>query len=320
MRREDDEAITVFSIPKPFRGLVGITQRNAIRSWLKLIPKCEIILLGDDDGVAEVASEFGVRHGPKVARNEFGTPLFDSAFETAESMASNRLLAYVNTDIILMSDFLRAVMSIPWASFVMGSRRWNLAVTHPLDFQAADWEEKLRNTAISSGYLIGDDGGSDYLVFPRGMWTELLPFAVGRPGFELWLIYRARMLHVPVVDASSSVMAVHQLHDYSHFVEWNGWQKKQSADIETRVGSYRIASTKEWREVFCGSEESKRYWDLVGERGFCLLAATWLLTPRGLRRAISRKHLRYHLGTLPILYPRFRPIFQLARRLLKRSE
>ena len=67
--------LTILAMPKPFRGHIGIIQRNAIRSWTLLRPSCEIVLFGDDTGVSAAAAELGVRHVPNVARNEYGTPL-----------------------------------------------------------------------------------------------------------------------------------------------------------------------------------------------------------------------------------------------------
>jgi hypothetical protein len=40
-----------------------------------LRPQWEIILLGDDEGTADTAEEFGTEHIAEIARNEFGTPL-----------------------------------------------------------------------------------------------------------------------------------------------------------------------------------------------------------------------------------------------------
>ena len=50
--------LTIFAIPKPFQGHVSIIQRNAIQSWTKLHPDCEVILLGDEPGTGTVAAEF----------------------------------------------------------------------------------------------------------------------------------------------------------------------------------------------------------------------------------------------------------------------
>src|SRR5579863_2067444 len=72
--------LTMFTTPKPFRGHIGVIQRNALKSWTLLHPDLEVILFGDDEGAAVVAGEFGLRHEPHVERNEFGTNRLDSMF------------------------------------------------------------------------------------------------------------------------------------------------------------------------------------------------------------------------------------------------
>ena len=42
------------------------------------------------------------------------------------------------------------------------------------------------------------------------------PFLIGRACFDNWLVWRARELGRPVIDATRSVVAIHQSHDYSH--------------------------------------------------------------------------------------------------------
>ncbi len=100
--------LTIFTVPKPFRGHIGVIQTNAIQSWVLLRPECETILFGNEEGTAEVASMFGIRHFPDIERNEYGTPLVSSVFGIAQDIASHQLLCYVNADIMLTSDFLVA--------------------------------------------------------------------------------------------------------------------------------------------------------------------------------------------------------------------
>ena len=64
--------ITLFTCPKPFRGHIGIIQRNAIKSWTLLKPKPEIILIGDEEGILEVCKELDLIHIPTIEKNEFG--------------------------------------------------------------------------------------------------------------------------------------------------------------------------------------------------------------------------------------------------------
>ena len=49
--------LTLFTVPKPFRGHVGDIQRNAIESWRALRPSVQVVLVGDEDGVAEAARD-----------------------------------------------------------------------------------------------------------------------------------------------------------------------------------------------------------------------------------------------------------------------
>ncbi len=55
----------------------------------------------------------------------------------------------------------------------------------------------------------------DWFVFPAGLFGEVPPFAIGRAGFDNWLVWKARQVGV-VVDATHDVRAVHQPHGYEH--------------------------------------------------------------------------------------------------------
>ncbi|MEM3485716.1 MAG: hypothetical protein QXI12_08850, partial [Candidatus Methanomethyliaceae archaeon] len=207
--------LTLFTIPKPFCGRFAVIQRNAIRSWTLLKPACEILLFGDDEGTAEMAAEFGLRHIPDVACSEYGTPLVSDLFEQAQQLATHDLLCYVNADIILMSDLMAAVRRIPFRRFLMAGRRWDVDLTQPWSFENPDWEIRLREYVYHYGRL-HDPAGIDYFVFPRGLWKTIPPFAIGRTIWDNWLIYGARARGAAVVDATQATMVVHQNHNYTH--------------------------------------------------------------------------------------------------------
>lgn len=84
---EDRPWLTVFSIPKSFRGHIGVIQRNALRSWTLLRPRPEILVFGDEAGTKEACTEVGVRHVPEVAYDETGAPLLSDLFPRARASA-----------------------------------------------------------------------------------------------------------------------------------------------------------------------------------------------------------------------------------------
>ena len=102
--------LTIFAIPKAFHGHIATIQRNAIYSWTLLRPKCEIILFGTEEGIREAAAEFKVGHIPDVSCNEYGTPFLGPIFNQVKHLAQHSLLCYVNADIILLDDFIKAAL------------------------------------------------------------------------------------------------------------------------------------------------------------------------------------------------------------------
>lgn len=206
--------LTIFTVPKPFQGHINIIQRNAIRSWLRAIPKVEVILFGNDPGVAGAVREFGILHIPEIEKNEFGTPLLSSAFKLAQKKAKNEILVYINADNILMPDFISAIKKIKKPLFLMSGRRWDLDIKEEIDFNT-DWGKKLQERIKKEGKLRGFSG-MDYFIFLKNLPHNLPPFAVGRSGWDNWLIYHIRSLKIPVIDATEVITVLHQKHDYSH--------------------------------------------------------------------------------------------------------
>ncbi|MBU1863857.1 MAG: hypothetical protein KKH94_09365 [Candidatus Omnitrophica bacterium] len=228
--------LTLFTIPKSFNGHINVIQRNAITSWTQLKPRCEVILFGDDEGVAEFAREVGVTHVSDIAKNEHGTPLLSSAFTMAKALAHNEIIGYVNSDIVILSDFIQAVAKVTKPFFLMSGRRWDLDIKNRIDF-IDNWEEKIRLAMRAHGCLHGFSG-IDYFIFPRTLTINLPEFAVGRPGWDNWFIWDSKQRGIPVIDATEMITAIHQNHGYSHLRGgWKDWlQGPESKNNFTLAG------------------------------------------------------------------------------------
>ena len=224
--------ISLFSAPKPFANPhIATIQHNAIQSWT-LLPDVEVILLGEETGLAEAARELGVKHLSNVARNPSGTPLISSMFQRARENSTSDLLCIINADMILVEDFVEAAMvsgrllaehrrrtrtgtqAAGLHNFVLLSQRWDLDITQSLDFTVG-WQNRLRSMVQDQGSL-HRPAGSDFFLFPRSAYTDIPTFTIGRAGWDNWMIYKARHENWPVIDCTPSVMIVHQNHDYSH--------------------------------------------------------------------------------------------------------
>ena len=289
--------LTIFSTPKPFRGHIDLIQRNAIRSWTLLGPEVEVILIGDDFGAQEVAREFGLRHEPNVRRNEQGTKYLASVFDSAQEVARHRTLCYLNCDIVLMSDFGKAVerVTTKYERVLMVGRRWDTNVTGPLDFASRDWEERLRTFASRNGKPRPPEW-IDYFVFSRGLYGNIPPFVIGRPGWDPWLVWRARESGAAVVDASAVVMAVHQNHDYSYHPDgdkgvWHGEEAQRNYKLLSGGRCFATIENATHRLTPDGFKRNHRHWwALARRRALAGISLTWfalLGLTRPLRHALG---------------------------------
>jgi hypothetical protein len=259
--------LTIFALPKPFKGHFGVIQRNAISQWARLYPRPEILLFGDEEGTAEIAQEFGLRYIPEIKRNQYGTPLLSDLFEKAHTNASNNILCYVNADIMLLGEFMGAVRQVgSWRDrFLMVGRRTGIDLDEPTIYASPEQEGRLKALVFQMGRL-GSKYAIDYFVFPRGLFRNLPHFAIGRPWWDNWLLWKARASKVALVDASEVILAVHQNHDYSHLPEG--------------------------AQDYLQSEEGKRNRTLAG-RGFRTIEnATYKLTTHGITYNFRRFLLR----------------------------
>jgi len=285
--------LSIFTTARPFRPPFDVIQRNAITSWLGLAPRPQVILLGSDEGSAEIAAEFDLVHVPRVECNRFGSPRIDALFAAAESVAEHDTMCFINADIILTDDVLPAIQRVTERierSVIIG-RRWNLDVESAWDFGSPDAYQKIRDTTKTHG-SVAPVGYMDYFVYPKGFWGVVPPFAIGAGRLDNWLVHRAVSLGAAVVDASESITAIHQNHD----------QPEELSRKYEHGG--RLPGLKENTRL-C-HDNWDRLWIGIGTVEEC----THVLDPRGLKRQWRRTDILRRLAAVPVARPVVGPLIR----------
>ena len=177
---------------------------------------CEIILLGDDEGTAEIAAEYGIRHQPDTPYHENRLPLAGPLYARAQEMATFDLMMYINSDIILISDFVSTLHKIVeyyknrTRPFLAVGRRTDLKLTERLDFNDPGWEISLRAEAKQHGCLVKAHS-IDYFIFKKGSWPGKIPaFTLGGEYLDNYLIGAAFARGMDVIDATVGITAIQQ--------------------------------------------------------------------------------------------------------------
>lgn len=212
-----EKLLTLLTAPKPFNDPhISTIQVNALKSWQALGSQVEIIVLGNDEGIAEKTKELGIFHIPHVACNAKGTPLISSMIELTRQHSTNPFLCIVNTDIILFPDLLDTLLNVSRQKdkFLILGQRWDMDVIEKLPAGKTQFS-KFKEKVHTQGAL-HPPMGSDYFIFPRTCYQKIPDFAIGRAGWDNWFIFKSRYEGWPVIDATNDVTIVHQNHDYRH--------------------------------------------------------------------------------------------------------
>lgn len=230
--------LTLFAIPKAFKGHNAIIQRNAITSWTKLTPRPNIILLGKDEGTYEIAKEFGLTHIPEIVCNEFGTPLVNSVFELSERHSKTPWLAYLNADCMLLDDFSKAMEVLDSEltnhqinTFFLSSQRIELDLKEPINFEPDNWQNDLRCLVKNNG-VPDHKAAIEMFFFSRGLYKDIPPFSIGRTVWDNWLVWAAEVNGATMIDATTTFSIIHQCHDWSHIK--GGWQQAWQGEEANR--------------------------------------------------------------------------------------
>jgi hypothetical protein len=213
-----DPTIAIIAAPKPFYGHAGLIQRNAVASWRRLGPNVEILLGGDVDGLADVARQHGAKALGPILDGADGPPRVDDLFAKAVAASRADLFVYVNSDIMLMPDWLEAVLHVERmvaGQFLLIGRRIDLDVDAPISFDAPGTHAALLRRARDEGSPAARVC-KDYFVFRRDGYPRVPAFTLGRAFWDNWMVYDAHRRGLPVIDLTECATAIHQNHDYAH--------------------------------------------------------------------------------------------------------
>ena len=209
--------ITFFTTCKPFKQHGAIIQENALWSWAQLQKGCEIFVYGEALGVPEICQKLNLTHLPNTPC-EGNLPLISGMFADARLRARNPILCYLNADILLPPHWLQwisLVRSLP--SYLAVGYRTDVAVAQLFSGNSSRelWEDLKKNGTRHGA------AGIDFFAFPKSLNWSIPPFVVGRPGWDNWMLWKARREGIPLIDLSPAFPVYHQNHSLENFARGN---------------------------------------------------------------------------------------------------
>ena len=271
--------ITLFSTHKNFTGIFDIIQTNALNNWRSISPDIQIIIIGNSKGSKEIASSINADYVPEVKCSPEGTPLLEDLFRIAQSRARNPIMIYVNADIILPKNFLDVVniLSMQSKKFMAVGHRWDLDVVKKINFND-EKECKIFWSYANKKSKKHACTGIDYFIFRKSTFKILPSLAIGRFGWDNWLLWKVRSMRIPLIDLSNEIFAIHQEHSYCYD------DFKSKSDI-------------------LNSDDGKNNQEKTDGKTLNLLDTNYHLVNGEIEKKRSREYTNRNLGKLPIIFP-----------------
>jgi len=239
--------ITIFSTPRAFNGIFEVIQENAIKSWLSLKPKPEIILLGDDKGIGEISKKYSLIHISDIKKNDKNTPFLNDIFLKAYKVANNDLVMFISADIIINPDLYQIVKSVinSYGNFLLVGQRLDLeGMDYAIDTANDFWFKELIQKN-SNKINLHPPTGIDYFIHKKGLFDNMPPFLVGRTSHDNWMLYYAKELKkIPIIDLTKVMPVIHQNHPYFHPEGASGVWRSDEAKYNLKLaGGYGYCYT-----------------------------------------------------------------------------
>jgi len=260
--------ITIYSAMRPFHGTIGEVQLNAIRSWIAISPKCQVVLIEDEEGTSRGATNgLDVAVVDGVRRSGMGAPLLDDVLRVGRENAQHEILAFITADVLLPPGFPEAVSNMrraigPREFFAIGARI-DLSEPVKFDFGRPDYFCAVHDAIARHGRPHGHTA-LDLWVYPATLDFQAPPMPIGRGGMDGWAVWSLKRRGVQVIDFTHDVTLVHQHHE--------------------RPARRNPRYLDEFRECL-------RLFESMPENAMSLLDADWLLIDGKLRRPTGLRRL-----------------------------
>ena len=186
---------------------------RTLKNWQSFRPFVIPVMFTMEEPVALKSRQQGWGVLPVKEMADTGIPVLKTMFLDAISKYNTIFYAFSNGDILFTHSLLETLvsgvesfMNVNTSVLIIGIRTNVHNVTNT---EVATWENII-STAQRSGSLFTDLAEDYFITTATYPWKNIPPFVIGRKAYDNWLVYNARKNKHLVIDASRTLLAVHQ--------------------------------------------------------------------------------------------------------------
>ena len=208
-----------------------LVHNNTVRNWLSFHPYVIPVVFTNEIGIASECRRNGWSVLPVRETAADGIPVLKFMYLDAMKAYKTTYYAYSNSDMLYSSNLVDTLIGCAYNlsyflnvtysdnSFLYGksvyAQQPTLIIGQRTNVQNVTRDESSTWAAITS--VARDRGGLffvyaiDYFITSKHYpWDEIAEVVIGTPVYDNWLIYNARKRKHQIIDATTTLLALHQ--------------------------------------------------------------------------------------------------------------
>lgn len=207
-------SVVIISTFKPLIPEFIVEHTNSLQSWKRLRCKPKIVIIGDDQGVAELCANARVIHHPYVKKNNYGTPMINSIFEEGwKYVKDDDICVFVNGDIILtdsLCDTLDAFVN-NFPDYAKRTYFMTAVRNNWYNFTALDFNDAGLKSIPEKNLKRERPDGIDLFIHRKGTYLNIPDSGIAKFAYDTWLLLYAIDQFELCIDITETCQIIHHM-------------------------------------------------------------------------------------------------------------
>ena len=184
-------------------------------NWMSLRPYVIPVVFTNDTGLEEECRNQGWNVFPIREVAAGGVPVLKHMFMDAMDAYNTTFYAYSNSDILFTKTLIDTLSSLSNSlaneeiPVLIVGRRTNVEIGYLNETDGSSWDN-LTSVSKASGNIFSSNAEDFFITSGVYPWDECANVVIGRPAYDNWLVYNARKRKHIVIDATGTLLAIHQ--------------------------------------------------------------------------------------------------------------
>ncbi|KAH3774837.1 hypothetical protein DPMN_176230 [Dreissena polymorpha] len=199
----------------------NLVHKLTLLNWLSLHPYVIPVVFTNQSSIINECNQVGVTVLPLSGVAADGIPVLKYMYRDVINLFNTSFYAFSNSDILFtqllvhtLAQIINSITEDINKPVLIVGRRTNV---NNVALEEGLYWENITRISKSRGQLFTGWAEDYFITTPSYPWNEVPEVVIGRRAYDNWLVYNARKMKYNVIDATNTILAVHQTTQAGNF-------------------------------------------------------------------------------------------------------